>query len=283
MEVVMITGLSGAGKTKAADWFEDKGYYCIDNMPPALIKNFIDLAMTGKIKIQKAAFVVDIRGGQFFGDLKETIISLEDDINIDFKILFIEASDEALIRRFNEARRTHPLAASLMTREAIQIEREELAELRSHANYVIDTSSLKVAEMNSELDKLFGSKTKKASFVLNLMSFGYKHGMPAEADWVIDVRFIPNPYYVSSLKKLTGNNKKVAQYVMKQDITKEFVNRFHEIIARLLPCYVKEGKYSLTIAFGCTGGQHRSVALANEFYKIFTAEGWRVTLEHREL
>lgn len=283
MEVVMITGLSGAGKTKAADWFEDKGYYCIDNMPPALIKNFIDLAMTGKRKIQKAAFVVDIRGGQFFGDLKETIISLEDDINIDFKILFIEASDEALIRRFNEARRTHPLAASLMTREAIQIEREELAELRSHANYVIDTSSLKVAEMNSELDKLFGSKTKKTSFVLNLMSFGYKHGMPAEADWVIDVRFIPNPYYVSSLKKLTGNNKKVAQYVMKQDITKEFVNRFHEIIARLLPCYVKEGKYSLTIAFGCTGGQHRSVALANEFYKIFTAEGWRVTLEHREL
>ena len=283
MEVVMITGLSGAGKTKAADWFEDKGYYCIDNMPPALIKNFIDLAMTGKRKIQKAAFVVDIRGGQFFGDLKETIISLEDDINIDFKILFIEASDEALIRRFNEARRTHPLAASLMTREAIQIEREELAELRSHANYVIDTSSLKVAEMNSELDKLFGSKTKKASFVLNLMSFGYKHGMPAEADWVIDVRLIPNPYYVSSLKKLTGNNKKVAQYVMKQDITKEFVNRFHEIIARLLPCYVKEGKYSLTIAFGCTGGQHRSVALANEFYKIFTAEGWRVTLEHREL
>ena len=283
MEVVMITGLSGAGKTKAADWFEDKGYYCIDNMPPALIKNFIDLAMTGKRKIQKAAFVVDIRGGQFFGDLKETIISHEDDINIDFKILFIEASDEALIRRFNEARRTHPLAVSLMTREAIQIEREELAELRSHANYVIDTSSLKVAEMNSELDKLFGSKTKKASFVLNLMSFGYKHGMPAEADWVIDVRFIPNPYYVSSLKKLTGNNKKVAQYVMKQDITKEFVNRFHEIIARLLPCYVKEGKYSLTIAFGCTGGQHRSVALANEFYKIFTAEGWRVTLEHREL
>ena len=176
-------------------------------MPPALIKNFIDLAMTGKRKIQKAAFVVDIRGGQFFGDLKETIISLEDDINIDFKILFIEASDEALIRRFNEARRTHPLAASLMTREAIQIEREKLAELRSHANYVIDTSSLKVAEMNSELDKLFGSKTKKASFVLNLMSFGYKHGMPAEADWVIDVRFIPNPYYVSSLKKLGKQQK----------------------------------------------------------------------------
>ena len=283
MEVVIITGLSGAGKTKAADWFEDKGYYCIDNMPPALIRNFIDLAMTGKRRIEKAAFVVDIRGGQFFGDLKEMMVSLEDDINIDFKLLFIEASDETLIRRFNEARRSHPLASGLMTREAIQKEREELTELRNHANFVIDTSSLKVAELNSELDKFFGTKTKHDSFVLNIMSFGYKHGMPLEADWVVDVRFIPNPYYVSSLKKLTGNNKKVAQYVLRQDVTKEFVNRFREIITRLVPAYVKEGKYSLTIAFGCTGGQHRSVTLANEFYRIFTAEGWRVTLEHREL
>ena len=283
MEVVIITGLSGAGKTKAADWFEDKGYYCIDNMPPALIKNFIDLAMTGKRKIQKAAFVVDIRGGQFFGDLKEVVTALTDDINVDFKILFIEASDEALIRRYNESRRSHPLSDSVITRSTIEAERERLAELRSRANYVIDTSSLKVAEMNSELDKLFESKTKKDTFVINFMSFGYKHGMPTEADWVIDVRFIPNPYYVSSLKRLTGNNKKVAQYVMKQDVTKEFVNRIQEIITRLVPCYVKEGKYSLTVAFGCTGGQHRSVTLANEFYKIFTSQGWRVTLEHREL
>lgn len=282
MEVVIITGLSGAGKTKAADWFEDKGYYCIDNMPPALIKNFIDLAMTGKRKIQKAAFVVDIRGGQFFGDLKEVVTALTDDINVDFKILFIEASDEALIRRYNESRRSH-LSDSVITRSTIEAERERLAELRSLANYVIDTSSLKVAEMNSELDKLFESKTKKDTFVINFMSFGYKHGMPTEADWVIDVRFIPNPYYVSSLKRLTGNNKKVAQYVMKQDVTKEFVNRIQEIITRLVPCYVKEGKYSLTVAFGCTGGQHRSVTLANEFYKIFTSQGWRVTLEHREL
>lgn len=283
MEVVIITGLSGAGKTKAADWFEDKGYYCIDNMPPALIKNFMDLAMTGKRKIQKAAFVVDIRGGQFFGDLKEVVTALTDDINVDFKILFIEASDEALIRRYNESRRSHPLSDSVITRSTIEAERERLAELRSLANYVIDTSSLKVAEMNSELDKLFESKTKKDTFVINFMSFGYKHGMPTEADWVIDVRFIPNPYYVSSLKRLTGNNKKVAQYVMKQDVTKEFVNRIQEIITRLVPCYVKEGKYSLTVAFGCTGGQHRSVTLANEFYKIFTSQGWRVTLEHREL
>ena len=283
MEVVIITGLSGAGKTKAADWFEDKGYYCIDNMPPALIKNFIDLAMTGKRKIDKAAFVIDIRGGEFFGDLKEMLISLKDDINIDFRIVFVEASDEALIRRFNESRRSHPLASSTTTKEAIQRERKELDELRRMADFVIDTSTLKVAELNSELDKLFEAKTKKDSFVLNFMSFGYKHGIPMEADWVLDVRFIPNPYYVASLKKLTGNNKKVAQYVMKQDITQEFANRLYEIIIRLVPCYIKEGKYSLTIAFGCTGGQHRSVALANEFYKRFNQTGWRVTLEHREL
>ncbi len=283
MEVVIITGLSGAGKTKASDWFEDKGYYCIDNMPPALIKNFIDLAMVGKRKIAKAAFVVDIRGGQFFGDLKEIMSGLEKDANVDFKILFIEASDEALIRRFNELRRNHPLSSSSITKEVIANERQQLSELRSHAHFVIDTSSLKVAELNSELDKLFALKTKTDTFGLKFMSFGYKHGIPTEADWVLDVRFIPNPYYVASLKKLTGNNKKVAQYVLKQDVTQEFIHRLQEVIIRLIPCYVKEGKYSLTIAFGCTGGQHRSVTLANEFYKMFTADGWRVSLEHKEL
>ncbi len=283
MEVVIITGLSGAGKTKAADWFEDKGYYCIDNMPPALIRNFIELAMAGKRKIDKAAFVVDVRGGAFFGDLRELLISLKDDINIDLHIVFIEASDEALIRRFNEVRRNHPLAASASMKEALAEERAELSELRRMADFVIDTSTLKVAELNAELDKLFETKAKRDSFVLNFMSFGYKHGVPTEADWVLDVRFIPNPYYVASLKRLTGNNKKVAQYVMRQDITQEFANRLQEIIIRLVPCYIKEGKYSLTIAFGCTGGQHRSVTLANEFYKRFSQSGWRVTLEHRDL
>ncbi len=283
MEVVIITGMSGAGKSKVADWFEDKGYYCIDNMPPALIKNFIELAVTGKKKIQKVAFVVDIRGGEFFGDLKTMISYMESDASVEFKILFIEATNKALIQRFNEARRNHPLSDASITKSTIEAERALLAELRSKANFVMDTSTLKVAELNAELETLFDTKTKKDSFVINLSSFGYKNGMPPEADWVIDVRFIPNPYYVSSLKKLTGNNKKVSQYVMRQDITKEFVKRLHEIMTRLIPSYIKEGKYSVTIAFGCTGGQHRSVTLANEFYKIFTAEGRRVTLEHRDL
>ena len=283
MEVVIITGLSGAGKTKAADWFEDKGYYCIDNMPPALIKNFIDLSLTGAKNIKKAAFVIDVRGGSFFGDLKASISGLERDENVDFKILFIEASNETLIRRYNESRRIHPLSTAAITSEVIEEERKKLAELRAHATYIIDTSTLKVAELNSELDRLFARGEAGDSFILNFMSFGYKHGIPLEADWVLDVRFIPNPYYVPSLKPLTGNNKKVSQYVLKQDIAKEFINRLVEIIKRLIPCYIKEGKYSLTVALGCTGGHHRSVAVANEVYRIFSEEGRRVTLEHRDL
>lgn len=283
MEVVIITGLSGAGKTKAADWFEDKGYYCIDNMPPALIKNFIDLSLTGAKSIKKAAFVIDVRGGSFFGDLQASIAGLERDENVDFKILFIEASNETLIRRYNESRRIHPLSTAAITSEVIEEERKKLAELRAHATYIIDTSTLKVAELNSELDRLFARGEAGDSFILNFMSFGYKHGIPLEADWVLDVRFIPNPYYVPSLKPLTGNNKKVSQYVLKQDIAKEFINRLVEIIKRLIPCYIKEGKYSLTVALGCTGGHHRSVAVANEVYRIFSEEGRRVTLEHRDL
>ena len=283
MEVVIITGLSGAGKTKAADWFEDKGYYCIDNMPPALIKNFIDLSLAGAKNVKKAAFVIDVRRGRFFGDLKYSIAALEADRNVDFKILFVEASDEVLIRRYNETRRTHPLSVAAITKEVIEEERRQLSELRAYANYIIDTSTLKVAEFNSELDRLFTRGSIDKPFVLNVMSFGYKHGVPLETDWTLDVRFIPNPYYVPSLKKLTGNNKKVSQYVLKHDISKEFVNRTAEILERLIPYYIKEGKYSLTVAFGCTGGHHRSVAVANEIYRIFTEQGRRVTLEHRDL
>ena len=282
MEVVIITGLSGSGKSKAADWFEDKGYYCIDNMPPALIKSFIELA-TGDRKIDKVAFVVDIRGGKFFDALKDAVVSLKQNDEIDFKILFIEASDTILVRRFKEARRQHPLAETAITMENIQAERVLLAELRENATFIIDTTNLKVAQLYSELDGLFNKKSQKTSFSIKFMSFGYKHRIPQEADWVIDVRFIPNPYYIPSLKKLTGNNKKIQQYVLKHDITQAFIGTTVESIKKLIPYYIKEGKYSLTIAFGCTGGQHRSVTLANELYRIFNEEGFRVSLEHKEL
>jgi len=283
MEVVIITGLSGAGKTKAADWFEDRDYYCIDNMPPALIKNFIDLALSGSRQIEKAAFVIDIRGGSFLGGIEDIAGSLAADENIDFKILYIEASNETLIRRYKENRRVHPLSMAPISKEIIEEERNLLANLRAQATYIIDTSFLKVADFNSQLDSLFNEGQEKESFLIDIQSFGFKRGVPQEADIVMDVRFIPNPYYVPSLKPLTGNNKKVSQYVLKQAVTKEFIDSLHTMLARLIPCYVKEGKYSLRIAFGCTGGQHRSVAVANEMARIFREEGRRVTLEHREL
>ncbi len=283
MEVVIITGLSGAGKTKAADWFEDRDYYCIDNMPPALIKNFIDLALTGKKEITKAAFVIDIRGGQFLGGIEDIVGELAMDKALDFKILYIEASDQALIRRYKENRRVHPLSMAPISHEIIAKEREMLAGLRSQATYIIDTSFLKVAEFNAQLDDLFNDGKEKDSFLIDIQSFGFKKGVPQEADIVMDVRFIPNPYYVPSLKNLTGNNKKVSQYVLKHRVTQEFIESMHQMLARLIPCYVKEGKYSLCIAFGCTGGHHRSVAVANEMARIFREEGRRVTLEHRDL
>ncbi len=283
MEVVMVTGMSGGGKTKAIEWFEDKGYYCIDNIPPVLIKNFIELTLTGPKQIKKAAFVVDIRGGGFLNDVKVVVDALKHDPNLEFKMLFVEASDEALIRRYNETRRFHPLSNAPITHEIIIEERSQLANLRAEATYILDTSHMKVSEFNFEMDKIFADGNRRDSFMINILSFGYKKGIPLETDWVIDVRFIPNPYYVPSLKKLTGNNKKVSQYVLKHDIAKEFLNRYTELIRKLIPNYIKEGKYSLSIGVGCTGGQHRSVAIANELKKIFTEDGRRVTLEHRDL
>ena len=283
MEVVIITGLSGAGKTKAADWFEDRDYYCIDNMPPALIKNFIELALSGNRQIEKAAFVIDIRGGQFLGAFGDIVGELAEDKNLDLKILYIEASDETLVRRYKENRRVHPLSMAPISKEIIAKEREMLAGLRARATYIIDTSFLKVAEFNSQLDNLFNDGNETESFLIDIQSFGFKKGVPQEADIIMDVRFIPNPYYVPSLKHLTGNNKKVSQYVLKHSVTQEFIESLHTMLARIIPCYVKEGKYSLRIAFGCTGGQHRSVAVANEMARIFREEGRRVRLEHREL
>lgn len=283
MDVVIVTGLSGAGKTKAIEWFEDKGYYCVDNIPPALIKNFIELTMAGAGKIKKAAFVTDIRGGDFLADARTVIQSLKSDRNINFKMLFIEASNEALIRRYKETRRMHPLSNQPINNAIIEEERSILSNLRTEANFIIDTSRMKVSEFNSEMSKIFEAGGEGKTFIINLMSFGYKKGLPQEADWIVDARFIPNPYYVPSLKKLTGNNKKVANYVLGKDVTKEFLNRYTELIRKEIPNYIKEGKYSLTIAVGCTGGQHRSVALVNEMARIFREEGRRVTLEHREL
>ena len=198
-------------------------------------------------------------------------------------MLFIEASNEALIRRYKETRRMHPLSNMPITNAIIEEEKGILSDLRAEANYIIDTSRMKVAEFNAEMSRIFEAGSEGKTFVLNVMSFGFKKGLPQETDWVVDARFIPNPYYVPSLKKLTGNNKKVSHYVLKHEITQEFLKSVIEMVEKLMPYYMKEGKYSLNIGIGCTGGHHRSVAVANEIYHRLREKGLRATIDHRDL
>lgn len=283
MKVVIISGMSGAGKTKAADWFEDQGYYCIDNMPPALVSNFLELTSAGDTGIEKAAFVADVRGKNFFKDLETCIDNLRKADNVESTVLFIEASTDSIVHRYNETRRQHPLTSGKATREVIEKERQELEPIRKKADVVIDTTKKKVAEFNMEMNRIFLGNESGSRFNINITSFGYKYGIPTETDMTFDMRFIPNPFYVNSLRELTGNNRKVSSYVMKFDITKDFISQADKLINTLIPGYIKEGKYHLNIAFGCTGGHHRSVAVANEMARIFEEQGYRVTVNHRDL
>ena len=282
MEILIVTGLSGAGKSQAIHFIEDMEYYCIDNMPPALIRDFVNLAKQDKMSIQKAAFVVDIRGGEFFEDLKTVLEEMRQN-GTEYQLLFLEASDEVLVRRYKETRRTHPLSKTGSIREGIEAERKKLAHIRKEATYVIDTSNMKAAHLNQELKAVLMGEESKDNFTITVESFGFKHGMPQEADWVFDVRFIPNPYYLASMKKLTGNSKKVQDYVLKFPESQAFVKQVHSLINELIPHYIREGKYNLVLALGCTGGQHRSVTMANKFAEIFKEEGKRVVLIHRNL
>ena len=281
MKVIIVTGLSGAGKTQAIDNLEDLGYYCVDNMPPALIKSFVELARGGK-GIDKAAFVIDVRGGALFDDLKGALEDLRK-AEVEYKILYFEASEKVLARRYNETRRSHPLAEGGTVLQGIRREKKRLKELREQSDFIIDTSDLRASQLSAEISNLIATEQEKKVFTINIMSFGYKNGMPFSADMVFDARFIPNPFYVKSLRNLTGNNKKVSQYVLKHDISQQFLDRVEEMILELIPHYMHEGKYSLTVCFGCTGGHHRSVALANELERRLSGQRQRTTLEHRDL
>ena len=283
LKVVLVTGLSGAGKTNAIDWFEDRGYYCIDNMPPTLIKSFLYLT-TDHAGIKKAAFVADTRGGEFFPELDDVIQELRNDPLIDFRLLFMEASTNTLIKRYSETRRNHPLTNGPATAEVIERERSMLSELRKMADFVLDSTRLKLSEFSTQMTMMFSDLAeRKTQFAVNIVSFGYKYGIPQESDMTIDMRFIPNPFYVNSLRKLTGNNKKIRDYIMRFDVTREFISRLTDIVQIMIPHYIEEGKYHLNLAFGCTGGQHRSVAMANIMAEIFEEAGYRVSVDHREL
>jgi len=281
MEVIIITGLSGAGKSQAVNCMEDLGYYCIDNMPPRLIREFISLVESGTSGIDKAAFVVDIRQGSFFEDLKEALDNLKKS-GTDYRILFLEASDRVLLRRYKETRRSHPMDKTSI-QKGIQSEREKLAEIRKQASFIIDTSNFKTADLNAEIKQRLNPGEREENFTITVESFGFKHGVPQEADWVLDARFLPNPFYLNSLKKLTGNNRKVRDYVMKSPLAKNFVGRIVGLAVDTIPGYIKEGKYSLVVAIGCTGGQHRSVACANEIADHFRELGKHVVVIHRDL
>lgn len=281
MEVIIITGLSGAGKSQAVNCMEDLGYYCIDNMPPRLIREFISLVESGTSGIDKAAFVVDIRQGSFFEDLKEALENLKKS-GTDYRILFLEASDRVLLRRYKETRRSHPMDKTSI-QKGIQSEREKLAEIRKQASFIIDTSNFKTADLNAEIKQRLNPGEREENFTITVESFGFKYGVPQEADWVMDARFLPNPFYLNSLKKLTGNNRKVRDYVMKSPLAQDFVGRIVGLAVDTIPGYIKEGKYSLVIAIGCTGGQHRSVACANEIADHFRELGKHVVVIHRDL
>lgn len=282
MQIAIITGVSGGGKSKAADWFEDQGYYCIDNMPPQLVKNFVELSLVNK-KSEKYAFIVDIRGTKEYAEIEKCVDYIKSVEEVDSLVLYIDASTSTLVKRYNETRRNHPLNAGQATAQIIEEEKQILSGVRKKADYIIDTTKMKVAAFNNELARVVLGESDESTFTVNITSFGFKYGIPTESDIQVDMRFIPNPYYVKSLKNLTGNNKKVSEYVLKYDISKEFIKNFHATVNSMIPGYIAEGKYHINIAFGCTGGHHRSVAMANEFARIFKEEGKRVTLVHRDL
>lgn len=284
MEFVIISGLSGAGKSKAASIMEDLDFFCVDNLPAPLITKFAELGMAGAGEYDRVVLVTDVRDGTNFESLFQALEDLKT-MKCSYRILFMEASDEVIIKRYKETRRSHPLAESCDSLEqAIDLERKMLAPLRERAEYIIDTSNLSTAKLRGELRRLFAkSGTLEGRMDVRVTSFGFKHGVPMEADLVFDVRFLPNPYYVAELRPLTGLDQGVRDYVFSGGQTQEFLNRLGDFVTWLLPRYEEEGKTALVIAVGCTGGHHRSVAIAHALTGIIGEKGYPVSESHRDL
>ena len=271
MEFLIITGLSGAGKTRAADVLEDLGYYCVDNLPVALMTRFAELCLDTRGRYEKVALVTDIRDREGFGELPNTIEELRK-MECDVRILYMDADVQTLVRRYKESRRPHPLAEKGMTtEEAVAKEEELLAPIKRSADYVVNSSSMTLGVLQNRLFALFAGEGRKRELAVTVMSFGFKHGIPLDADLVFDARFLPNPFYVDSLRTMSGLDRPVAEFVFSHQQTRTFLEKLEEMIAFLLPYYIEEGKVALTIAIGCTGGRHRSVALADALHKHLLA------------
>ena len=282
MEFVILTGMSGAGKSTALNVLEDIGFFCVDNLPLQLVDKFAELS-SNRDGVQKIALGLDIRSDWNTNEF-EAALEVLDNKDIAYDILYLDADDATLIRRFKETRRVHPLSRGGRIDEDIALERTALKFLRDRANYVIDTSRLLTRDLTEEIRKIYFDKKAFKSMFVNVVSFGFKHGIPSDADIVFDVRFLPNPFYVDELKRLTGNDKAVSDYVMKNEDAEAFLDRLEDMIKFLIPRYIKEGRNRLIIAIGCTGGQHRSVTLANGLYeRLGRIEDIGLKLDHRDI
>ncbi len=282
MRFVVVTGMSGAGKNTAIKMLEDEGYYCVDNLPVRLIDKFMELLSSPGSEVSKVVLGLDMRAGKSFQYVENVLDKLKEK-GYKYEILFMDASDRTIIRRYKETRRAHPLAPDGRVEDGIAQERKALQKIKQRADYVIDTSNLLNRELKEELVKIFLDNKHYNSLMVTVMSFGFKYGIPADADLVFDVRFLPNPFYIEELKHQTGNDKPVQDYVLSFPQTREFLSKLEDMITFLIPYYVKEGKNQLVIAIGCTGGQHRSVTLANALYENLKDKGeYGLKIYHRD-
>lgn len=283
MRFVVVTGLSGAGKTQAIRCLEDLGYFCVDNMPPSLIPKFAESCYQSEGRIDKIAMVIDIRGGRFFDDLFASLNYLKE-LEVTYEILFLDATDEVLIKRFKESRRKHPLAPEGRILTGIELERKRLSEVKSKADKIINTTKLSNRQLRDEIITIYSEEGQvEIELIITVVSFGFKYGIPVDSDLVFDVRFLPNPFYIPELKRFSGLDKEVKDYVLKYKETIEFNNKLEDMLDFLIPNYIKEGKRQLIISIGCTGGRHRSVAIAEEIYYNLERKGHKVNIEHRDV
>ncbi len=282
MRFIIITGISGAGKSMVAKYLEDAGFFCIDNLPPLLMPKISEIFRQSYGKMDKIAFVIDIRGGELLNDFFPGLEELKQ-AGHTYEILFMEASDRVVIKRYKETRRAHPLAQEGRLMRGIIEERRVLQKIKDKADYVIDTSNLTPRQLKEEITNIIGENKKYTGLIINLISFGFKYSIPIECDLVFDVRFIPNPFYIESMKRLSGKNDAVRNYVLEMKETQDFLTKLADMLDFLIPNYIKEGKSQLVIGIGCTGGRHRSVAIADAVYKILQDKNHRVVVEHRDI
>lgn len=282
LHLVIVTGLSGSGKTQALKCLEDLGFFCVDNLPPALFLSFAEFCSQRSHTVRKIALCIDIREREFFSDFSENLERLQANVSI-VELLYLEANDMVLTRRFSESRRPHPLLPRQPVLEGIRVERQRLGDLRARADRVLDTSELTVHELRDWMAQQYGDPEHRHSMKVSVITFGYKFGVPYEADLVFDVRFLQNPHFVPELKPLTGNEENIQQYVLENEEAQGFLEQMRNLFAFLLPLFERERRSYLTIAIGCTGGRHRSVAIAHKVQELFSPLGYNVTLRHRDL